>query len=185
MNITIKKLTPELCADYFDFFDNRAFSDRGGAYCYCTWFHVTCTVEEHYGAGRDAMKANAAAMIKSGRLNGYLAYDGGIAVGWCNADDRAVYARLPDCCEEGEGRVKSIVCFEIAPEYRGKGIASALLEQVIADAKDEGYTVVEAYPKLRETPDPYDYAGPIRMYEKAGFAIMRERGGDVVMRKTL
>jgi len=56
MNITIKQLTPVLAVDFFDFFDNRAFTDRAGAYCYCTWFHVNCTIEDHYGGGQCAVK---------------------------------------------------------------------------------------------------------------------------------
>jgi len=28
MNLSIKPLTPELAADYFDFFENRAFTDN-------------------------------------------------------------------------------------------------------------------------------------------------------------
>jgi len=28
MNLEIKPLTPELAADFFDFFDNRAFTDH-------------------------------------------------------------------------------------------------------------------------------------------------------------
>ena len=37
--ITIKALTPELIEDYFDFFDNRAFSDGSPYYpCYCNAF---------------------------------------------------------------------------------------------------------------------------------------------------
>lgn len=34
-----------------------------------------------------------------------------------------------------------MVCFEIAPEYRGKGVAAALLNRVISDAKAEGYDI--------------------------------------------
>ncbi|MBQ2551602.1 MAG: GNAT family N-acetyltransferase [Treponema sp.] len=34
----------------------------------------------------------------------------------------------------GRGEVKAIVCFEIAPDYRGKGIASMLLNRVCEDA---------------------------------------------------
>ena len=37
MNITIKRLTPELNKDYLDFFDNRAFTDDNpNGPCYCT-----------------------------------------------------------------------------------------------------------------------------------------------------
>ena len=40
--ITIKALTPELIEDYFDFFDNRAFSDGSPYYpCYCNAFNLS------------------------------------------------------------------------------------------------------------------------------------------------
>ena len=42
MEIIIKPLTEELAADYFDFLDNRAFTDNspwGG--CYCTGWQMT------------------------------------------------------------------------------------------------------------------------------------------------
>ena len=40
--ITIKALSPELEDDYFDFFDNRAFSDGSPYYpCYCNAFNMS------------------------------------------------------------------------------------------------------------------------------------------------
>ena len=42
MSIKIKALTPELINDYFDFFDNRAFSDDSPFYpCYCNAFNMS------------------------------------------------------------------------------------------------------------------------------------------------
>ena len=40
MEITIKKLTAELSADYFDFFDNRAFTDNSPYRCYCQMYQL-------------------------------------------------------------------------------------------------------------------------------------------------
>lgn len=60
----------------------------------------------------------------------------------------------------------SVVCFEIAPEYRGRGIATALLQRVCEDALEDGYEYVEAYPVPRETTEALDFTGPIRLYEK-------------------
>ena len=38
----IKKLSPDLAKDYFDFFDNRAFSDGSPFYpCYCNAFNLS------------------------------------------------------------------------------------------------------------------------------------------------
>ena len=40
--ITIKALSPDLEKDYFDFFDNRAFSDGSPYYpCYCNAFNMS------------------------------------------------------------------------------------------------------------------------------------------------
>ena len=41
MNIIIKPLTPELSADYFDFFENRAFTDDSPYRCYCQMYQMT------------------------------------------------------------------------------------------------------------------------------------------------
>ena len=69
----------------------------------------------------------------------------------------------------GRGQVKAIVCFEIAPDYRGKGIASMLLERVCEDAKAEGFKYVEAYPVKDGGYMGMAFTGPMHMYEKAGF----------------
>ena len=151
MNITIEKLSRSNMADFFDFFGNRAFSDGSPfAPCYCNAFYLT--VEEvRDGIGKSIMQ-------------GYLAYVDGIAIGWCNANDRQNYVRagsfIPDkkldedyYISNGEyGIIKSLVCFEIASEYRGKGIAKALMHRVCDDAENDGYEFVEVYPQIMETP---------------------------------
>lgn len=188
MNITIKPLTPELAADFFDFFDNRAFTDRNGAFCYCIWFHCDCSIDEHYKSGKKVMRDCAFNYIKSGILNGYLAYDSNIAVGWCNTDRKDNYLRLmndPFLCADNTEKTKAIVCFEIAPEYRGRGIATLLLARICNDAKADGYAFVEGYPTFHEKYTPFDYAGPVRLYEKAGFFKVSKQNKTIIMRKDL
>ena len=135
-------------------------------------------------------------MVKECRICGYLAFDNGIAVGWCNANDRMKYFRvgafdldhvpedraLSDC--QHEKQIKSIVCFEISPEYRGKGIATQLLDRVCADALAEGYEYVEAYPS-DQVQSSLAFTGPVRLYEKAGFTEFSRIGSTIVMRKKL
>ena len=41
MNISIKPLAPELAEDYFDFFENRAFTDNSPYRCYCQVFQIS------------------------------------------------------------------------------------------------------------------------------------------------
>jgi len=195
MDITIKPLTPELAADYFDFFENRAFTDESPYRCYCQVYQMT---KEQYQATYDdavknpgpASRAEAERQIINGTLRGYLAYADGMAVGWCNANDRANYPVEPYYDDvyfhaPAEVKEKAVVCFEIAPAYRGNGIATALLHRVVADAEAEGYLGVVGFPIVRAERYEWDCQGPIRLYEKAGFTKVAEEGSTVVMRKEL
>ena len=91
--------------------------------------------------------------------------------------------RAPFGCQR-TGQIKSVVCFEISPEYRGKGIAARLLGQVCADAQSEGWEFVEAYPK-EGTGNTLAFTGPLRLYEKAGFIEYDRNGRTIIMRKAL
>ena len=87
--------------------------------------------------------------------------------------------------DSSDEKVKSVVCFEIAPEYRGRGLATALLQRVCEDALQDGYEYVEAYPAIREKKEELDFTGPVRLYEKLGFTRFEQRGKMLVMRKKL
>lgn len=65
------------------------------------------------------------------------------------------------------------------------GIASAFIERICADAKADGYVAVEGYAKKTEVRNDYDFTGPVRLYEKAGFSEIAEQAGVEIMRKIL
>lgn len=192
--ITIKQLSAELNADYLDFFDNRAFTDGNpNGPCYCTSPNqdeedIKQMVSEFktYGV-KDTVRKYAVNMLNENKIHGYLAYDGELSIGWCNAADMESYVSfVPQVARENTcGKTISIVCFEIAPEYRGIGIASAFIKRVCADAKTNGYVAVEGYAKLSNTRNDFDYQGPVRLYEKAGFIEVARENGQVIMRKML
>ena len=130
--------------------------------------------------------------IQDGTLQGYLAFLDGSVVGWCNANDKANFdgfskEKRPeiwenvDCAE----KVKSIVCYNIAPDMRRKGIASQLLERVCADAAAEGYTYVEAYPGTGKSEIHRNYHGPYELYEKCGFSLYKDLESEAIVRKYL
>ena len=192
--IVIKPLTSELTADYLDFFDNRAFTDDNpNGPCYCTSpnqdeENISRMVSEFktYGV-KETLRKYAVEMLNRNQIQGYLAYDGDLSVGWCNAADIESYAGfVPDFARKNTcGKTISIVSFEIAPEYRGKGIALAFIDRVCSDAKTKGYAAVEGYAKLSDERNDFDYQGPVRLYQKAGFVEAARENGQVVMRKTL
>ena len=192
--IVIRRLTPELNDDYLDFFDNRAFTDGNpNGPCYCTSPNQDAeTIQRMVGEFRlhgvkETVRRYAAEMLGRNEIRGYLAYDGELAVGWCNAADMESYAGfVPAFARENAcGKTVSIVCFEIAPEYRGRGIASALIGRVCRDAKATGYAAVEGYPRISGERNDFDYQGPFRLYEKAGFTEAARENGQAVMRKVL
>ena len=193
-NGIIKPLTSELNNDYLDFFDNRAFTDDNpNGPCYCTSpnqdeENIKQMVGEFKQSGVKAtLRKYAVEMLNKNMIHGYLAYDGEKSIGWCNAADMDSYAGfVPQFARENAcGKTISIVCFEIAPEYRGKGVASAFIDRVCKDAKQQGYAAVEGYAKLSDKRNEYDYQGPARLYQKAGFTEVLRENGQVVMRKVL
>ena len=192
--IIIKPLTPELTADYLDFFDHRAFTDNNpNGPCYCTSPNqdeesIQQMVSEFKTHGvKDTIRKYAVEMLNNNKIHGYLAYDGNLSIGWCNAADMESYAGfVPDFARNNTcGKTVSIVCFEIAPGYRGMGIASAFIDRVCNDAKSKGYVAVEGYAKVSDKRDDFDYQGPVRLYQKAGFVAVARENGQIVMRKVL
>lgn len=64
-------------------------------------------------------------------------------------------------------------------------LLQAFIDRVCTDAKQSGYVAVEGYAKIRDNRDDYDYQGPVRLYQKAGFKEVMRQDGQIVMRKTL
>lgn len=197
MELEIRKLTPELAEDYARFFDTTPHNDEGnGIKCYCvTWRNDdTYLGNDHWYPTEEERRTRAIGFVKSGSLQGYLAYLGDEIVGWCNAtgDCRlgVNYLRAFWPIEESRAdiKVKSIFCFMIAPNVQRQGVATQLTERVCKDAAAEGFDFVEAYAnqEFKEFQEiGHDFRGPLALYEKCGFYPCGERDGRVVVRKAL
>lgn len=193
MKIEIRRLTPDLAEAYVHFFDVTPHDvNIDEQKCYCvTWRSDDSYApgEPHWFPTREERRNRAKEFIRSGSIQGYLAYCGDKIVGWCSANADCQlgvdYLRSYWPIEEyrGDIKVKSVFCFMIAPEMQRKGIATQLLERVCKDAANEGFDFVEAYVKKEFT--DHDFRGPLEMYERCGFFKCAERGDKVVMRKAL
>lgn len=193
MEIRICKLTRELLNDWLCFFDTVAFEDNEewcGCYCMCYHWTKQLNKERAWACNKNCAplnRAKAIDFIGEGRMQGYLAYRDGIVVGWCNANEKKAFESVnfhfaEEDPDNGE-KIKSVVCFAIAPDHRGKGIATALLNYICEDARNEGFEYVEAYPF--EHNENAAYHGPTGLYEKNGFAICNRIKGCRVVRKKL
>ncbi len=180
MDLVIKPLCQQLADDYFSFFENAAFTDDSPYRCYCQIYQMG-KKEYNLAAASPSLQQNpglasrriAAEQIANSLLRGYLAYLDGQVIAWCNANDRANYPA--DQIDDQpfnlakKGQEIAVVCFQVAPQHRQKGVASQLLERVLVDAKSSGYQAVAAFPVIRSVRFEWDSPGPVRLYEKMGF----------------
>ena len=188
MDIEVRPLSPDLLADYVEYFDKTAFSDNPDwAGCYCYYYLVDRREDWDARSGEENRLA-VSELISRGEMHGYLAYlDGGV-VGWCHAGPKTyfpAFASDEDLTDADLAATGSIACFNVAPGRRRLGIATALLEAAIAGLAGLGMTVAEAYPREGASTDAGHYHGPLEMYLRAGFAVHRQLDGCSVVRKRL
>ena len=173
----IREMNSRYASAWFDFFDSRAFADhqewRG---CYCTG-PFSPRLKEYESSSR-RRRDYAVWLVDNGIMRGYLAFEHGTVIGWCNAGDKGAFSR-PDVVQTPEPDVISITCFVIQKDYRGKGIAQKLLERVIKDAKTNKKKIIEAYPSRRSKSEFGNFNGPWSMYEKRGFKSEQIRDVEV------
>ena len=171
-------VTEDRVDDWLRFFDRDAFAGNPDwASCYCLEPHVPATPEQPERAWRET-RATMAERLRGGTTFGYLAYVDGRPAGWVNASLRSDYGlyRLVDPDGPEPLSVIGVSCFVIAPPFRRHGIASALLDRVIADASARGASWIEGYPHNKpEKSDAGHFRGPRSMYDARGFEAIEVR----------
>ena len=188
-DVEIRRLTPELRDDYLAYFDREAFSDNPAwAACYCLAYCLDEPGQEFDNRTAAQNRAERAAMIDRGEASGVLAYAGGRIVGWCHAAPRPSLKLLDGTAEfaaDEPDATGAIVCYVVAPQYRGQGIARQLLDGACEMLRERGLRWVDAYPPLSARGDAGSYHGRMSMYADAGFEHVRDAGPYAVMRKAL
>jgi GNAT superfamily N-acetyltransferase len=183
--VTVHPVIGDRVGDWLRFFDHDGFSGNPDcASCYCLEPHVPATPELPERPWRET-RATMAGRFQGGRTFGYLAYVDGRPAGWVNASLRSDYGlyRLVDLDGPEASSVIGVSCFVIAPPFRRHGIASALLDRVIADASERGVSWVEGYPhNAPEKSDASHFRGPRSMYDAHGFKPIEVREHDTVVR---
>ena len=183
--VTVHPVTNDRIDGWLRFFDHDAFAGNPDwASCYCLEPHVPATPEQPERAWRET-RATVAERLRCGTTFGYLAYLDGRPAGWVNASLRSDYGLYRHADPDGPEptSVIGVSCFVIAPPFRRHGIASALLDRVIADASGRAAAWIEGYPLNK--PDQSDaghFRGPRSMYDARGFLPIKVRERDTVVR---
>lgn len=190
MKITVSPLTPDRWADFEAIFEARGCSMARG--CWCMYYRESG--QQHAGPDvrlADVRKARMRKLVSAGPPPGLIAYYEGRPVGWVAVAPRTEYPRLrrsPIAKPVDERPVWSIVCFVVPSEWRGRGVASALLHKSVDYARSRGATVLEGYPvdKPERTSDNWLWNGTKVMFDRAGFTeVARRRPERPVVRLTL
>ena len=184
--IEIRALGPPLLQDYLDFFEGIEFRDHPDwSVCFCHSFHFTGSAEQWT---KENNRKAVIRMINAETMKGYLAYDRGIPVGWCNVNNRDNFQRMVQyegLLEPGNDRIASMVCFLVHPDYRRQGIAARLIERIEHDYRSMKYDWLEAYPGKGSRSQEEHYTGPPSMFLSRGYRIIRESEDYYLVRKLL
>lgn len=92
--------------------------------------------------------------------------------------ERTLVGLLATYCNDAERRLAYISSVSTLAEWRGKGVASRLLEQCITYARCGGFEIVELEVDCENM-------GSRRLYEKQGFVVDSVDGRKVIMRLDL
>jgi ribosomal protein S18 acetylase RimI-like enzyme len=178
--LTVAPLTPDRWPDLEAIFNARGCSVARG--CWCMAYRLSGSPEP-LPPGKTRAQANRArlkALVDAGHPPGLIAYRGKVPVGWVSIGPREGYAKLqrsPVMKPVDQQPVWSVVCFVVPAQYRGQGVAQALLQAAIAYAGKQGATLVEAYPvdKPVRSKDEDLWFGAKSMYDNAGFREVARR----------
>jgi GNAT superfamily N-acetyltransferase len=123
------------------------FGERGACNgCWCMYWRIGAAYRRRPG---EENRNDFRQIVKAGPPPGLVAFDGDLAVGWCQITprdslpwlDRTWRLRRVD-----DLPVWAISCFYVRIGYRRRGITSALIRGAVELARRAGAPAVEAYP---------------------------------------
>lgn len=139
----------------------------------------------------DMNRAKLKGLVDAKRPPGLIAYRGKVPVGWVALGPRGDFAVLqnsPVMKPVDDRPVWSVICFVVPSEFRGQGIAQALLKGAVAYAAKQGAKLVEGYPmdKRARTKDENLWFGTKSMFDRAGFKeIARRKPERPIVRRSV
>lgn len=168
MDLVVRPLTPDLWPALEDLFGPRGAV--GG--CWCMYWRIG---NQYRQRPEKENKAEFRAIVEHGPPPGLLAFDGDLAVGWCQLtprDDLPWLDKTWRLKRVDDTPVWSISCFYIRKGYRKHGVMTALTEAVIDAARRAGVAAVEAYPLDADLTPSASHTGFVSTFERLGFTIV-------------
>ena len=184
--IEVLPLTPGRWEDFSDLFGTH------GAYggCWCMWWRTTRKQFELNGNRGNQQAIQD--LVNTGTIPGILAYYESVPIAWCSLAPRDDYASLNRSRvlkPIDDQPVWSLVCFFVAKQFRGQGIASQVLSGAINYAANQGAKIIEAYPTVSKSgslPPVSSFMGVPSLFTAAGFVeVAHPSQARLIMRYTI
>lgn len=167
MKLIIRPLTPDLWPALEDLFGKSGASNG----CWCMYWRIG---SDDHKRPREKNKAAFRSVVKRGPPPGLLAFDGDVAVGWCQLtprDDLPWLDRGRLLKPVDDVPVWSLSCFYVHRGYRKRGVTSTLIAAAVKAAKRAKVPALEAYPVDTDAPKSTSniYTGTASTFARAGF----------------
>src|SRR6266496_3858315 len=123
MNLTIRPLTPELWPALEDLFGKKGACNG----CWCMYWRIGSAYRKR---SHEQNKAAFREVVQHGPPPGLLAFDGDVAIGWCQLTPRVALPwleRARRLQRVDDAPVWSLSCFYVRRSYRRQGVTSALI----------------------------------------------------------
>jgi GNAT superfamily N-acetyltransferase len=165
MKFTIRPLTPDLWPALEDLFGKNGACSG----CWCMYWRIGNAYRQRPSTQN---KAAFRAVVKHGPPPGLLAFDGELAVGWCQLTSRDALPWLERAWRlerVDDVPVWSLSCFYVRKGYRRRGVTAALIAAAVKAAERAKAPALEAYPLDAEKTPSASGTGFASTFERAGF----------------
>src|SRR5256885_7024214 len=171
VNLTIRPLTPDLWPALVDLFGPKGACNG----CWCMYCRIG---SEYKRRDRETNKAAFGDIVRRGPPPGLIAFDGELAVGWCQLTPRDAVPWLDRTwrlARVDDQPVWSLSCFYVRIGYRRRGIAWALIKEALKGARRAQAPALEAYPFDAQLSPSSTSTGYASTFARAGFEVVARR----------
>src|SRR5260221_3845251 len=171
MKLKILPLTPILLPALEDLFGEKGACNG----CWCMYWRIGNAYRKK---PRETNKAAFHEVVKRGPHPGLLAFDGDMAVGWCQLTPRDAVPWLDRAWRlkrVDDIPVWSLSCFYVRKGYRRQGVTSALIAAAVEAAKRAQAPALEAYPIDADQTPSASGTGYASTFARAGFKTVARR----------
>jgi hypothetical protein len=180
-SIRLEQFTDSNLADY----EKLTKLGDDGKLCYCSFWHGKWSSVQDYDnvkkTNPERLKACVVDKMRSNFHVGVIAYVDDQPAAWISVgpliDFYWSWKRVAHIGEIAK-TTAGIMCFTIAPEFRGKKLQAEILSALNKYGKEKGWTSIEAYPfsdqAIEKHGEALKWPGFAKGYERAGYKLLQD-----------